>query len=361
MSAGGGRENRARVILLWSARYGSENGQAIVTRRVVECQTDVRWIKVLYETGGGISIMTAAANAIRALGLSLLCRPDVVYAVCSRSTAGFCRDLPVLLTALLGLRVVVHVHGSDLLELFQRAGVGLFARSIYRRCEILVPSAHLVSSLQTLGFEKVTLCENFRSDANGPITTPTYEGGSIKLLWNSNIMASKGIRECLEGARVARSKGSKVQMTILGGEIADEEASASDMEEFARTLSSEHWVTLIGKVPRDKAHEMVQQHDAVMLPSRYSSECQPLAIIEAMAAGREVLIRDTPALRTTAGNYPAIVVAGDATSIAEAIQALPENAAARAQAIRKGAAAARLRFAPERFDREMHAILMAAP
>lgn len=345
-------------VLLWTACYDVENGQAIVTRRVVDRQTRVRWIKAIYKPGGGLASLKALVSAIRTFLLIVLYRPDAIYAVCSRSTGGFLRDLPVLFVSLLGFRVVVHVHGSDLPDLLQRNGVGVLAKALYRRCEILVPSAHLIPILNKLGCKRITLCENFIVEPNSPMTLPKYDGGRIRLLWNSNLMASKGIRECVAGARMARANGAEVKLTVLGRPISDKEASATEMEEFALGLAAESWIDVVGVVSAGQARRLIREHDAVLLPSR--NDCQPLAIIEGMAAAREVVIRDIPALRATVGNYPAIVVAGDAKSIAEAIEHLISNSSKRTRALEVGAAEARLRFAHERFDQEIFKILSTA-
>lgn len=353
--------NRSRPrVLLWTACYDVENGQAIVTRRVVERQAGVRWIKAIYEPGGGFAALKALRSAIRTCVLVLLHRPDAIYAVCSRSTVGFLRDVPVLCASLIGFRVVAHVHGSDLPDLLLRYGIGALARALYRRCEILVPSAHLIPTLKKLGCKRITLCENFIAEPKSKITLPKYDGGRIRLLWNSNLIASKGFLESVEGARMALNRGVKVTLTVLGRPIGDQEAKEHEMTKFVESISQEGWIKVVGPVSADKAREAVQDHDAILLPSRYPSECQPLALIEAMAAAREVVIRDTPALRATVRNYPAIVVAGDAKSIAEAIEHIASNSSERAEALQEGAADARMRFAQLRFDQQIFDVLSAA-
>ena len=349
------------LVLMWSARFDVENGQAIVTRRVADRQDAVTWIKAIYEPGGGLMLLKAALSAVRALILIALRRPAAVYAVGSRSTLGFVRDAPVLFTALFGVRVIVHVHGSDLPDLLARPGIGAVARALYRRCELIVPSAHLVPALEQLGCHSVQVCENFMAENTSPIAAPAYADGALRLLWNSNLMASKGLREAVEGARMARQGGAALTLTVLGRPIADEEASASDMASYAQSLANESWIDTIGTVPAQEARERVAAHDAVLLPSRYSSECQPLALIEAMAAAREIIARDTPALRATLGDYPARFTNGTSEAIAAQIEALKVEAEARAPGLREGAKAARRRFSPSRFDAEIAAVLTAQP
>lgn len=356
------RSNGVRpLVLMWSARFDVENGQAIVTRRVAEGQGGVTWINAIYEPGGGLALVKAALSALRAVLLIALRRPWAVYAVVSRSSVGFWRDAPVLSTALLGARVIVHVHGSDLPDLLARPGIGALARTLYRRCELIVPSAHLVPSLEQLGCRSVTVCENFMAENASPIAAPDYVGGALRLLWNSNLMASKGLRDAIEGARLARQAGVALTFTLLGRPIGDEEASASDMTSYAQSLANESWIDVVGTVSAKEARERVATHDAVLLPSRYSSECQPLALIEAMAAAREIIALDTPALQSTLEGYPARFTDGTCEAIAAQIEALSVEGAARAPRLCEGAKAARSRFSPSRFDAEIAAILTAQP
>lgn len=346
------------TILLWSARYDLENGQAIVTRRVAERQKGVEWLRAVYEPGGGISSIKACLSIIRALFLVVLHRPQAVYVVCSRSSVGFLRDAPLLALGYLGARVIVHVHGSDLPDLLVRRTVGGLARLLYRRCEIVVPSTHMTATLQDLSCRSVTVCENFMEEAESPCVAPSYSGGDVTLLWNSNLMASKGVKEAIEGARLARARGVDVRVTVLGRPLTDEEADIAEMTAFQAGIAHEHqWIDVIGPVSSQEARELVRSHDAVMLPSRYGSECQPLALIEAMAAARDVIVRDTPALRATIGGYPAHIVEGDVLSICESIEQLGTQGLLHSQRLCQAATEARGRFSPIRFDTHMHAIL----
>lgn len=345
------------LILLWSARYDLENGQAIVTRRVVESQSRIEWLKVVYEPGSGLAILRAFFSMIRALRLVVVRRPAAVYVVCSRSSAGFLRDAPVIALAHFGVRVIVHVHGSDLGDLLTRGIIGRIALALYRRCEIIIPSSHMTRTLVDLGCHSVSVCENFMAETDYPAVASGYRDGEIRLLWNSNLMASKGIRESVEGARMARARGLKLKLTLLGQPLADDEADASEMMHFQANLAQEDWIDVLGPVSSRDARKLVRSHDAVLLPSRYGSECQPLALIEAMAAARDVVIRDTPALRTTVGSYPAFIVNGDARSICAAIELFGRDGLSHSKCLYEGAKEARQRFSPIRFDFKMHAIL----
>ena len=350
------KQNRP-IILMWSSRYDFENGQAIVTRRVAECQSRIDWLKVVYDPGSGPAMLRTFFSIIRALCLVALRRPAAVYVVCSRSSAGFLRDAPVIALAYFRIRVIVHVHGSDLADLLTRAVIGGMARALYKRCEIIVPSSHMVPALVGLGCHSVSVCENFIAETEYSLVTPSSRDGEIRLLWNSNLMASKGIKESVEGARMARARGVKLRLTVLGQPLPDDEADLNEMIHLQADIAQEEWIDVLGPISSQDARRLVRSHDAVLLPSRYGSECQPLAVIEAMAAARAVIIRDTPALRNTVGSYPAFIVSGDARSICTAIELFGRDDLLHSKRLQEGALEARLRFSSIRFDAEMQAIL----
>lgn len=335
--------------VFWSSSYDISNGQAIVTSRVANADYGVRWRKAIYSPG--IKSFFGLFGNIFILLHSIVFRGcRMVYVVCSRSIFGFLRDVPALMVAHFGVRVVVHAHGSDLFDLFKKPIIGFFARALYNKCEIIIPSDHLVKSISGLVSSRIRLVENFAR----PITAK-FENGSnefFHILWNSNLMASKGIKELVEGAKIARSSGVPLFLTILGYPVGDRVASLNEMKNYRDELSSIEWIDMKGSVSSTLAELAIVNANLVALPSYYSSECQPLAIIQAMCAGKKIIIADSPALRATVGLYPGRFVQPNAEEIAVAIIEefnSPEiNSTAVYQAV--------LRFDPKVFDAKMYKI-----
>jgi len=340
------------AAVFWSASFEAATGQALVTARVARANYGIAWRMAVFPTGlRGVAGFAQAALVLWAWILSGRCR--LVYLVCSRSVAGFLRDVPALAAALLGLRVVVHAHGSDLPALLGRGAIGRIATALYRRCEIIVPSPHLLVPLAEAGCSRLHLVENFALPL--PSSARREQGSKFSVLWNSNVMASKGIREVVEAARIAKAHGLDLVLVILGRPIGDLEATRAEMAAYLETLSGIDWIDLRGPVSPEKAGLAVAEADLVVLPSRYPSECQPLAIIQAMCAGRKVIVSDTPALRATLGTYPGRVVPAEPGSIAQAILELATSPEIDPTIMAEAAA----RFDPARFDARMAAILSA--
>lgn len=350
------------VASLWSADYTRTTGQALVTARVARNQPAVTWREYVYRGAGLRSLITWAGAVLRLWRDIALGRIRTLYLVCSRSNGGFLRDIPALLAARAGVRTAIHAHGSDIVDLLASRRLSPLARALYARCELVVPSTHLVESLRVLTAAPVHLCENYFAGDLGNGAMNSSDHDALTILWNSNVMASKGFFDLAEAIRQLREEGLPVQLVSIGQPLGDEEMRESETRCRLDALSALEWVDHRGKVAQGKAIALLAEADVVALPSRYSSECQPLAIIQAMCAGKAIVASDIPALRATLRDYPAhFAPVRSVAAIADALRELHRlkqaDLIAFASSREKAAAEARARFSAERFDREMAAIL----
>lgn len=353
-----------KKTIVFSTEFEAENGQAVVTRRVVR-QVFPRIggaVECVYPNGSSPrSILAWIAACLRLLLSLISMRSGSVYVVCSRTTPGFIRDLPGLLPALVGKRVVVHCHGSDFVDFLTTRSISGLARFVYRRCEVVFPCRELKAKAE--GKVRVAhLCENFFGAVEAPAKTSDPDPSRLLVVWNSNIMASKGFFDVAAAVetlwRTCRPVAFLCYGKILGDHEMPEDAVLHEMSKF----EGRDWFTYLGLVPHSRAVSALRDADLVALPSRYNSEMQPLAIIEAMCAAKRVIVSDRASLRATVGDYPADFVAtGDAAAVAECIarQCDEKTDDPEAFAARNAAAAARAksRFSTERFDAEMKVIL----
>ncbi|WP_287202036.1 glycosyltransferase [Mesorhizobium sp.] len=275
------------------------------------------------------------------------------------------RDVPALLAGVMGVRVVVHAHGSDIVDLLVSRPLSPLARMLYRRCEVIVPSAHLLQPLREVIRTPLHLCENYciTVDSNiGQNSAAVDEPGVFTVLWNSNIMGSKGFFLLAEAVHRMSEEGHAVRLVSMGRPVGDDSLSEQEARDRLDALRSESWFDYRGHLTPDGANAMIDGADVVSLPSRYRSECQPLAIIQAMCAGRAIVVSDIPALRETLGNYPACFVSvGSTDAILAALLELfreklsdPEGFVTHRQ---PAALAAAKRFSINRFDHQMAKIL----
>jgi len=102
-------------------------------------------------------------------------------------------------------------------------------------------------------------------------------------------------------------------------------------------------VTLTGRVAPEEAARWLAAADAAVYPRRDETVCRlvpPLKPLEAMAAGRPVIVSDLPALRDLVGGEQTatLVPPGDVAALSAAMTALADDAARRARLAAAGRA-----------------------
>lgn len=356
--------------LLFSADYSLENGQAVVTREVANTtlgdRDQVR--EIIYRPGSSVASMGSWALATcKALFFLAARRPEFIYVVVSRTLLGFLRDIPILSYSLLGGRVVVHCHGSDLEDLLNDRWYSPIARVLYARCEVIFPCKYLAQRLEHI-VAQAHVCENFLADAPQmlPAVGSVAHSEPLTVLWNSNVMASKGYLDVAEAVKRCADGGHAIRFVSFGAILGDTEMSARELASELSRYSQYNWFGYLGRVPHNMAVSHLQDCDVVALPSRYPSEMQPLAIIEAMCTGRHVVISDRPSLRATLGDYPASIVnparVDDIVAIlVELCRQKAEDPIGFANANLEPAELARDRYSVERFRERMSFILLRGP
>lgn len=353
-------------IALWSPDYKQMTGQALVTARVVRHQPSISWSQYVYQGKGWRSATSWVGAALRLWRDVVRRRVKILYLVCSRSNGGFLRDIPALLAAWAGVRVVAHVHGSDIVDLLSTRRLSPLAQTLYARCTLIVPSTHLLEPLRRVTAAPIHLCENyFAGDLSDEVGKPVRLADAFTALWNSNVMASKGFFDLMEAVQQIRGEGLAVQLISVGQPLGDEEMPAAEAGRRLNRLLGRQYFDYRGKVSQSDAIALLARADAIVLPSRYSSECQPLAIVQAMCAGKAIVVSDIPALRATLRDYPAhFVPTHSVEAIVCALRELYQEKQADQAAFvfrrQKAATSARRRFSAKRFDREMAAILLAS-
>jgi glycosyltransferase involved in cell wall biosynthesis len=345
----------------WSAEFGAATGQAIVTSRVVGMLAGAGGQGVVYPSGGLRAVPGWLVAVLRLWGLALQGKVQQLYLVCSRSNGGLLRDLPAYLLGMFGSRIVVHTHGSDIVDLCRRPLVGRLARFFLSRSVLVLPSAHLIEPMRSLGVINTVCCENFFEPSASPAVAQGAADGQyldgLSVLWNSNIMASKGFFILAEAVERLAHSGDQVRMRALGRCVGDEVLDGHSCAARLELLRQEPWLDYHGPVSRPESARLLERANLVCLPSTYASECQPLAMIEAMCAARPIIVANTPALRATVGSYPCLKVDVPirVEILARAIIQCTEQVDV--EALHQAAQSARERFSPQRFDYEMSGLL----
>lgn len=294
-----------KVKIVWSPDINNVNGQNVVTETVYKNLDGT--VLITYPSGSSIrSIFLWLFSVAKFYRVCFSSDVHLLYIVNSRTVHGFFRDTPILFLSIF-YKSFLHCHGSDILHLKDKKFLGPIVTFFYKKSTVIVPSTHLDDILKD-DFKTLVL-ENFSNCAAQPKSTV---GQKCTILWNSNLIKSKGILDFLDCLINSEEfNRGEARVLILGAYVAENGFSKTQIqaafeEKIAKVNCAR--VKFLGAVTKNNSDILIGNTDWVILPSRYPSECQPLAIIEAMVRGKGLVLWDTPALRATACGYPALFV-----------------------------------------------------
>ena len=148
-------------LIFWSCNFDRVDGQSAVSMLVHKTFQDRIVLSLFYSVGvSGVPRWIFNCVALYFCITLKRYQTALVYIVISRSLLGFLRDVPVLLLAFLGRKVVCHAHGSDIVALFKHRFLGTVAQFLFKKCIIIVPSMHLLGPLEELGLSDLVVVEN---------------------------------------------------------------------------------------------------------------------------------------------------------------------------------------------------------
>lgn len=163
----------------------------------------------------------------------------------------------------------------------------------------------------------------------------------------ARLTLEKGIRQLLEACAVLSRRSVNYRLLIAGGG-----GHRTDFEALTRDLQLQGCVHFSGfVVDMPGFYESI---DAFVLPS-LSTEGLPLSILEAMAAGRPVVVTAVSGIpeAVTNGSEGFVVPAGDVSALANAIGRLVANPELRDEMGRRARARAQREFSAERMIKDV--------
>lgn len=115
----------------WTSDFTQITGQALVTARVLKLISDTGGQGVTYNPIGSFFIVSWFKSLAKIWCGVFFGKISQLYLVCSRSNFGFIRDLPAYLLIFFNVKVIVHSHGSDIVNLCERFFIGGLARFFF--------------------------------------------------------------------------------------------------------------------------------------------------------------------------------------------------------------------------------------
>lgn len=301
---------------------------------------------------------------------------STLYLLLGQARSSFARDLLCVgIGRLHGARIVGHVHGGCYDRLHDEAGpiLKLTIRAMVRRLDsIIVLGEDLrgMFSFEPTARDRVTVVPNgLPSDgwtASAPRELALNE--PLNLLFLSNLIETKGYLDLVAAAALLRVRGIAVHVHLAGEfrqspddeRVRSAEHALELLNETISRLGVDDAVTWYGTVEADEKRALLERCDMLVLPTRYRFEGQPIAIIEALAAGIPVVSTRYRAIPDLVQDRVTGVLVDDPTAekLSDAIAWLAQPAIYR-RASKAALESARESLAPTRFLERMRTVLTA--
>ena len=221
---------------------------------------------------------------------------EKVYFIGARSKWGFLRQLPLFFIAnIKRVKLINHLHGADFKSFYQQSGflkplVKLAYNSVHTSI-VLLPG--MKKEFEDFPKMHITVIPNAVGHAFDRVQ-PTFPK-SKKVLYLSNLLASKGIFEYLEAAEQLLLTQTDININIAGDFVSDHLMSARQVKElFIHKLTQlkkqfGDQINYLGVVTGIQKTALLAQNAILVLPTYYPTEALPIAILEAMTSGNAIV------------------------------------------------------------------------
>jgi glycosyltransferase involved in cell wall biosynthesis len=199
--------------------------------------------------------------------------------------------------AFAGLRTYYDNPASRLIDGVYTAT--LFRRSLARATRVVSPTRQFAESIGVDGgrVEVIPLGVSVGPGVQPPGLRSQPEGttSSTKVLFVGQLRPYKGLHVLLHAIAEARRSGVSCTLTAVG-----EGPSRNRLESMAQRLGLESAVSFLGQIPDSSLQVAYRSHDVLVLPSLFG-ESYGLVLLEARAAGMEVIASDLPGVSEVVG------------------------------------------------------------
>jgi glycosyltransferase involved in cell wall biosynthesis len=172
--------------------------------------------------------------------------------------------------------------------------------------------------LVDLGFPAEGLSVLHLPAAIDPLPRTGDTGGEVRLLFVGRLVRAKGVFDLLDAlSRVLRGGAVPVRLTLAGNIAFSSPAALGEIEARLRTDPLRAAVTLVPSPGDRELAALYAAADVLVIPSYHEGYCLP--VVEALAAGCQVIAYDAGNLPFIVDSLGTIVRAGDVAALATAI------------------------------------------
>ncbi|MCK6449708.1 MAG: glycosyltransferase family 4 protein [Alphaproteobacteria bacterium] len=278
------------------------------------------WLMPLYFAGGVVQVIAARLGG----------QVDLLHIHMAHYGSAVRKLLLALVATLLGVRTVMHMHGSDF-HVYYRALPRWYRRAlvaVLRRCERVVVIGEFWRGfvVEELGLDprRVVLIHNGVPRPDAP-RGPPAAGAAPKLLMLGELGPRKGTPELIAALATPALRARAWTATLAGNGLVEQYRA----EVAALGLADR--IALPGWQSGPQVRALLAASDLFVLPSRL--EGLPVAILEAMAGGVAVIATPVGAIGDAIvdGETGLLVPPGDVAALGAAIGRLIDDAALRAR------------------------------
>lgn len=335
----------ARRITVISQLPPPVHGVTIVTRSLLRALqeagasvgfVDRRFSRTVAEVGRFQPRKVAALGSywFRFLREVLQNRPDAVVLFGTTRKLSFVTDLGVIFIArILRIPLVNYVHSIGYRSLAEQR---LYKPLV--RFALASPDATVcLGPTLVQDVDQWTRPGTTRTISNATEPQESSQAETLQqLLFMSNLIPEKGVDAFLHLAVELCLRYTDLTC-VLAGAVIDKREHAAQISRL-KTLGLHERIRFVGVVTGDRKKQLLSESTALIFPSQYPLEAQPLTIIEAMSFGLPVVAFDTGGIRDIVehGTTGCLVEPGDVESLINHTEVILTNAAMR-DALRKQA------------------------
>ncbi|MBS1636790.1 MAG: glycosyltransferase [Bacteroidetes bacterium] len=254
-------------------------------------------------------------------GLIIRHRPHLVLIPISQTSTGFVKDsVFILISKLLGRKVIVQLRGSNFKNWLASASgsVNRYVRFVLKRTQGVIVLGNNLRHLFGDFYrpEQIFVVPN---GANYQVPQRNVSSDEPRILYLSNLLASKGIQDVFDALVILSQKNVRYSADFIGEWLHD------DTKAYCLDLVKRYHlpVRIHTSAESKNKFQYLANADVFVFPPR-DPEGHPWSVVEAMAAGLPVISTDQGAIVESVqdGVNGFIVPPGNPAAIAEKLQTL---------------------------------------
>ena len=231
--------------------------------------------------------------------LILFYKIDLVYFTCTRSKSGAVKDFVLLLLCKMRkIKVINHLHGNDLMELFTGKLISKICLWSYKQIDTTIflteqQKQFMPASLKKM--KRIVIANCYDPVLEKIERDFSKEKKEVQILYISNLMKSKGIFIALDVFELVAKEYENVVFHIAGKPMSDYLMSQTEV----KILFDNKFQQLNNKFPRrfiyhgvvegDNKKNLFVGSDIFLFPTFHKSEAFPIVSLEAMRAGNVII------------------------------------------------------------------------